>query len=323
MSETTPFLLTGSYRVGSTWLSLLLSNHDSVVVGLHTTNYLREEHRDAYEAVDYARKRWDVSLAQPDLLNQPPSGEPAFDWNLALRAIFGDHQVLGEKQQLEWEEGIPTFLDWYENGKALLLIRDPRSVLASWRGYCRYDPPNYRQAAFVALSAMQHAIEYGDSLSPLRCKTVQYEALAEHTGAVLGQIIDWLGLDWPGRDVMLSTDGWQDVPGVQWQDRSSFTEPDEIDVDRAVNRWKHSTTTDEVRFVETVCREEMEHFGYEPVSETPMNERTLRDYCSGDELLEEMLERWLETGEGTEAFPEDPTDESTWRENQRQEVASG
>ena len=61
-----------------------------------------------------------------------------------------------EKCQILWRE-IPDFIDMMPNGRAILAIRDPRSVLASFRAFTFVPPPAYLGAIFNCFDALKHA----------------------------------------------------------------------------------------------------------------------------------------------------------------------
>ncbi|MCS3953304.1 sulfotransferase family protein [Salinibacter ruber] len=318
-SDSLQLFITGVYRTGSTYLSFLLNNHPDLTVGLHTTNWFREQHKTARDALHYAEKRWGIEYSEGDL---PPQTECENEWDAAMRALFETHRW-GEKQQLE-TSNIPTFLDQFPNGKAISIIRDPRSVLASWTKYTHHDPPAHLQAPFNSLGALQHTHRFAERLAPDRFRYVTYENLAQNTCGVVQRLIRWLELPWPGSEEMLSQDGWANVPGSQWEDRSSYDDPKDVDIEASVNRWRGNLSTQEVAFVEIVCGDEMEWFEYEWESEEEFSvdeaQELIRSHSKDPEQRErtlEMFNHWRRSGGGVEMFPdEDVTDEETWVENQ-------
>lgn len=334
---TSPLHISGPYRAGTTATALYVGNHpiyQPTGPALHTTNWPRERHEWWGDAAAYACDRWgfDESRVTERVKGMgrpsPPHGHEAGNWGYAMRALgFGAPWLEKTNLELGFTD---TFLDWFPDGKVLAVLRDPRSILASFREY-DYRPTEdriYLQAAFVALHAMQHVLSHDakrpDADPDARYAFVRYENLAQHPEPTLRAVVRWLGLDWPGRDVMLSTDGWQDIPGVAWQDRSSFADPEDIDTDRAVHRWRGNLSGEELGFCEWVCWDEMQRFGYDPahtVRPYPLQFTDLMQPVWHQDRTRAMLRRWLETGEGTEAFPEDPSDEATWRESNRESVA--
>lgn len=304
---TAPTLLTGCYRTGSHYLALLLHNvyrANGGGCGLHTTNWPREMHATVDDALEYAEKRWNMTPERRPTGASHPSGR----WDQVMRALVGEPWC--EKTQLNWRF-IPTFLDWFPQGKAIIIVRDPRSVLASFREYTYTEPPAYLGAAFNCLDCMQWL--WGNSSESIY--GVRYEELASLPTDVVRVFSRRLGLDYPGDAVALDTSDWPDVPGSRWQDRSSFGRADELDVDKAIHRWKDHLSERELRFVETICATHMERFGYEIASEHPMNHDELREMVSGSAQLEGWLEHWIETGEGSVGFPLPADDPSTWAEN--------
>lgn len=324
-----PLLTTGCYRSGSTFAALSIQNHPQVEIGLHISNAPRWI-EEAADEQDFARLLWEHAYQRfgseyiPEwrvFWNSFPNEYRQPWWK--LMEIYAERRggatVIGEKTNLD-TNAIPQFLEWFPGGKAISVVRDPRSILASFREYDHHDPPVYLQAAFVALASMQQSICLNRERSNDEFRVIQYEQLAQHPVPVLHDAINWLGLDWPGANVMLDQSDWADIPGSKWEDRSSFSDADDIDVDAAVNRWRGRLSDTELRFVETICSDAMEHFGYERESTADLRTSQLQGLVYGEPKGERMLNRWLRTGEGTEEFPDDPTDKTSWRSHVMREA---
>lgn len=316
-------LVTGCYRSGSTYLALLLSNHPELAVGLHTTNWPREQHEHWIAACEYAEKRQEIranaQLAH-DRARAITDGETpltrAQHWDCAMHALHGS-SCWAEKVQLEWRY-IPTFLEEMgrDASRALVIVRDPRAILASFKRYTIAPEPAYLGAAFNALDCMQQARRLERRFA--RARWVRYEDIVENPYSFVGAVFQFLGLCPLTARELTDQSAWPAVPGVEWGTRSSFQDAGALDLAKAVSGWREHLSDDERWFVETVTQPELWRFGYgraiQPTNPMPL--KRMRKMCEGDDRVLEAFEHWAENGLGSCFFPLDPTDETTWQENQ-------
>jgi len=86
-----------------------------------------------------------------------------------------------------------------------------------------------------------------------------------------------------------------------------------FDKKAAVNRWKEHLSREEIAFCEAINGNLMNKFGYTfsgiSVAWPDMIKPVLQD-----QTLALYLNRWMNTGEGVEAFPTDPLDPKNWSE---------
>jgi hypothetical protein len=218
-----------------------------------------------------------------------------------------------EKNQLVWRE-IPDFLSMMPNGKAILVIRDPRSVLVSFKKYTYAPPPAYLGAVFNCLDAMQYGLRYGQELSSDRFLMVRYEDAAQFPQETADKIWRFLGLT-DSFDLASGAD-WVDAYGRPWHANSSFHSNDDrrpFDIAESINRWQSQISDGELALVEGVCGETMHQCGYNLSREETYDWPSMLRLFIHDEQVTGYLRHWLETGKGIQAFPTDPLVPANWR----------
>jgi hypothetical protein len=216
-----------------------------------------------------------------------------------------------EKCQLLWRE-IGEFVRDMPNGRAILVLRDPRSTLASFKNYTYAPPPAYLGAIFNCLDALRHAKAYRDNLPSDRFLLVRYEDAARDPQGVADRMFRFLELD----PSLASHDRtcWRNETGERWQDNTAFRGT--FDVDQAIERWRDWLSPMERALTECVCGPFMTDFGYAPDGR-PLDWPEALRLCLTDPKITEYLRRWLVDGEGIEAFPTDPLMSENWQENQQ------
>lgn len=217
-----------------------------------------------------------------------------------------------EKNQLLWRE-IPRFLEMMPNGRAILILRDPRSVLISFKNYTYAPPPAYLGAVFNCFDAMVHAKRYQLEM-PGRVLVVRYEDAARNPQKVSEQCWQFMELD--GTHDVVANREWTDAYGRPWQANSSFDDGRSIrpfDIADSLERWKKRISAAERDLTEGVCGELMDEFGYQQTNPQLIDWLQVMKLMIDDPQMLAYFRRWLMDGEGIEAFPTDPLKRENWR----------
>lgn len=324
-------LVTGVYRTGTEFVTQLMSGHPQLSASMYHVNASRfilgryEPLSDRLDQalVDTAQRlaeryqlHLDVPLAAEEIRRRGVSWATLYDVLISALWLGGAKCHWAEKCQLVWRH-IADFVSAMPNGRAILVIRDPRSVLASFKSYTYAPPPAYLGAVFNSLDAMAYAVRLQDELPEDRFLVVRYEDAAKDPSALSARIFGFLGLD--PADAVLDRSSWRNEKGEPWVANSCFHDKAEFDVQASIDRWRHKLEAWEIAFTEYVCADHMEHFGYRP-SGAAMDWRRSLAAILPDATMTAHLHNFIQTGQGIQAFPTDPLDRANWEENARQET---
>jgi hypothetical protein len=225
--------------------------------------------------------------------------------------VLSDETVhWAEKTQLAWTK-IPDFVNAFENGRAILIIRDPRSVLASFKNFTYEPEPAYLGAIFNMLGVLQRANQYSEQIDSDQFHVIRYEDIVTDPEATLTSAFDFLDLS--SDHDLLSMEGWTDTSGEPWEINSSF-EDEEFDKEAAIYRWEDNLEPWELSLCEMVVSDVMADFGYEPSDISPPDEDSI-EVLRDDDELNDYYWRWKKEDKGVESYPSDPTNPSNWSEN--------
>lgn len=263
------------------------------------------------------QQRYERSIDVEALVRALESGEKVtyarlYDEVMTALYLSGETLHWAEKNQLLWRE-IPEFIEAMPNGKAVLVIRDPRSVLMSFKKYTYAPPPAYLGAVFNCFDAMRCAMRYRSELPPDQFLLLRYEDVALEPQAAAEKVWSLLGVT--GSCDVRAAHGWSDAYGRPWHANSSFHAQDDgrpFDVSGSINRWRDQITEFELGVTEAICGELMTQFGYETSSGPGDWLAQLRAEIR-DPLVLGYLDMWAETGRGIQAFPTDPLKPENWR----------
>ena len=325
-------LITGVYRTGSEYLAHLLNCHPEINVSQYRINVLRFVYGrfdPIHERTNYLsalgvvqsrlKQRYGLELPKTEVLaclDREPRVDYGFFYDTLMTQMYlsdpnSKTSHWAEKNQLLWRE-IPIFLNMMRNGRAVMILRDPRAILLSFKHFTYAKPPAYLGAIFNALDAMKH-VNIFKKQYPATFYWVRFEDMARQPEATTQKMWRFLGLT--GEYNVHDQSNWKDTYGSPWFGNSAFQAHErfcEFDVEENINRWTIHLSKDEIGFTELICGDVMESFGY-PLKGRPINLSTVEKLIAGDAQISSYYQQWLKTGEGIQAFPNDPLTPANWR----------
>ena len=239
--STKQILITGCYRTGSEYLTLLLNNHPKLSASMYVVGFMRFcydrynpiENEDNYSRLIFdcgqrIHTRWQKKLDVYKILEECQKSERVtypLLYDLMMSDIYLTEDVTewAEKTQLVWTK-IPAFLEMFPNGKAIHIVRDPRNVLASFKRVTYTPEPAYLSAIFNCLGSMQLGLEYQRKFGADRYCLVKYEDMIASPESTLLELFNFLELT-HDHD-LLSEEGWSDPWGNPWNHNSAYLTAD-------------------------------------------------------------------------------------------------
>lgn len=319
--------ISNTMRAGSSYLSRILSAHPDISMSYDTVNFFRFCHH-RYDPIEkeenFIRLIRDMSFRMENRFSIPLDVNKCLAlvdgkgysyatayWGV-LRTIFPDKNktILGDKEALAWTK-IPSFLEMFPNGKAIILVRDPRDVVNSFKKITIAPENDYLIALFDAVDVINHAVRYSTRYSN-QVKMVKFEELKMFPEKVMREVCHFLEIDFVTG--MLDSENYTDHSGKKWDSILSRSCPEEKDPLAAVGRWKNKLDDVDLFLCEWIAKEQISMINL-PLSGSKF---TQEDFDSAinrlmsSKLLREAFRNWCETGEGVEKFPLDPIKPENW-----------
>lgn len=326
----TQILVTGVYRTGSEYFTHLLNSFSEVSASMYRVNLMRFIYKrycpinsscNLLKALDdlntRLNQRYSITVDKKEFLkdiNQNDLNYGDLYDKLMTYLYLQDHSanIWAEKCQLLWRES-EDFLKIMRNGKVILIHRDPRSVLASFKHYTNAPDPHYLGAVFNCLDAMQHGLRL-EKKYPLNVLNIKYEDLIFNEKFIMDKVAQFLNLK--NRSYHFHPSKLIDSYGKAWISNSSFhnvSDGTSYDKGKTVTRWKEVLCKSEIQLTERICSNMMLSYNYELTYDKCCDSSF--SILKNDALTESYLNNFLNNGTGIQAFPSDPMNPKNWDSN--------
>ena len=322
--------MTSPMRVGSTLVSRIVSAHPLVEIGYDSVNFFRFcYHRyDPIADVANARRlfadvayriyhRFEMRLDPEACLEQMGTDNPTYGqaYVSLFRSLFAKtgKPIVGDKEPLAWRS-IPDFLRMCPNGKAVVILRDPRDVVASFQHETIAPGNDYLIALFNVIDAVNHVFRYRAQW-PDRVAIVQFEHLLTNMRQEVQRLCEFLELEFAPE--MLDVRCYTDRVGSRWDPTSALTFKTETDPMAPLGRWKRILEPEDLWLCEWIGARQIGQLGFGLSGQRhpqAVFDRAVEKLMSSP-LLREAFKHWCDVGEGVQRFPLDPLQPALWCPN--------
>ena len=315
-----PVFITGIYRSGTTLISRILNNHRDLNITYDSVHFMRfsfDNFNPIDDEVNYRnlidevkeriKSRLELNLDTEKVINEIKNCEK-IDYSqiyhiLMFNLLLKDSsaKIWGEKTNICWRK-IPDFLDMFPEGKIIMMIRDPRDVLISYKNMTTEPGLRYFDSIFASLDSLQSIKKFQEKYSSNNFCFIKYEDLVNMQEKTIQELCDFLGIEFDS--VMLDSSQFKDKVGKTWKANSSFDETIEGISNKTIGRWNNRISNVELYLIEMVLRDQMIDFGYD-LAAVPLEKNEWDELFDilNDDFIKERYRSWLETGYGHQKYP--------------------
>ncbi len=225
-----------------------------------------------------------------------------------------DQRIIGEYEGVTWGR-IPYFLENIKNSKAMMIVRDPRDVLVSFKKNTIAPGNDYLISVFNSLSLMESWIKY-EKLYPGKFFGIRFEELKLDTELVVRNMTNFLDIDF--EPSMLDSRKWTKLRGNGWQewenhDSSSFSEDSKLKKS-PVGRWRDLIDPVDHFICEWIAGDMMQLFNMELEFSHPTDEllESALEKLMSSPLLRDSFLDYVYYKKGSEKYPLDPCNPNNW-----------
>jgi hypothetical protein len=324
------FLISGTMRGGSSLVSSILNAHSNVLALGEYIHFFRFLYREADppNVESFSQKLEEMRLrlfyrynlqfesdrVLADVRDKGVSYQNLYDAVLRYFLEQAGKEIGGEDAALNWTT-IPEYLRLFPDGKVIQIIRDPRAVLASWHK-SSYHETKYLDAIFNCIDNMEKCLTYQKILSQDNYMFVRYEDVITQPEETARKFCEFIGIEF--EPLMIHPERWDELfDGVLvkrgWSSFTGSMKNKGFDKSR-MNAWEKNLDDWELCLCEMLTGERLTKFDYDfsekKFSHTEINKSV--EILRQDSFLVSRYMKWFLTNEGSEGYPEDPTDPFSW-----------
>lgn len=278
-----PVFVGGCPRSGTTLLRTMLNSHPELAIP-HETRVLIDGYRTRAMWGDLSdpenRRRlahWVVDRKVSRYRRLSPDADELIEAMVAAPPTLGSvlsagfHLFAARHGKERWGEKRPSIvlnLDaafaMFPDAQYVNIVRDPRAAVASILRVGRkhgWGAPGVAGGTDTWERSVRAADRWRRRLPANQFLEVQYEHLVADPSAVLGRIVEFLGLDAAGLDAMLHHHESADLRRGKLH--SLVSKP--VTTER-LRAWEQGLRPREIAFVESALGDYMRRYGYEPVA---------------------------------------------------------
>ena len=321
--------ISNPFRSGSALTSRMLNAHSLVGMTVDKLKFflfcytrdtpltLQSAERLVGDVVDRLSIRFKIQIDQTACLGylvQQPLNYATLYTALTNELFKGQNKtIVGEMEVIAWRS-IPDFLEMLPNGKALMIIRDLRDVLVSFKKLTFAPGNDYLVALFNCIDAMDHYTEY-QKRYPQQFYGLRFERMKADPQGEMEKVCEFLEIDFEPN--MVDPSRWKGDTGQPWENHKTSSFYDSNDHQIPVGRWRRRITPEEWFMCEWIGKKQMEALEIpcegEPVSQETFNKAI--EMLMSSPLLRECYKHRCETGKGVQRYPLDPKKPSNWQKD--------
>lgn len=322
--------MTGTMLTGSSLLSNSLSVHSKILILSDNVHFFRFiygryeplNERNVHKMLLHQRARlyhrFEVELDVEGILasikNRGFTYDVIYDESMNYYLRGTNKEIWGDDPTLQWRE-IPVFLKIFPQGKVIHILRDPRAVVTSNKKVTVTTNNGYLNAIFNGIDSLNYASRLKASLSPESYFCLRYEDVATNPEVWIKKLCDFLEVNF--ETAMLQPEKWEGMldDKLVTLGRSSFDGKTVVGFSpERASRWKNIIEKWELCLVESIAGDILTRHGYELTGNNFSSSdfaRALAEIKKNDVVFKNFI-NYMQTGEGSNQFPLDPTDYRSW-----------
>lgn len=181
-----------------------------------------------------------------------------YEINEVYRKKDEDSRIISFKEV--WtNEFVPAFLKTYPESKSIIMLRDPRAVLASNNVTEAKYPVifmarQWRKLAFLAAYCKKHF--------PNRVDVLKYEDLVTNPEKEVKDVCEFLNIDF--EEKLLDLSKYLDGDNNPWRQNTSYDSKKVSGISsESLNKWKNVLDEQDLLLNELICSDWMDFWGYQ------------------------------------------------------------
>ncbi len=323
--------ITSNYRSGVMLLTKMLSANSKVSIGSSVINYFRfyynnkkfhpikKKYRQVINNVcDRLKKRQNIIINKKkcfDLIKEKGISHKNLIQILNFE-LYKKHnpKIIGEAETNAWKS-IPAFLKMFPGSKAIIVLRDPRDILCSFKKLTISKKNNYLISIFNCLDLINITWKLKGKYKS-KIIIIKFHEFKKNKMKVIKDICKQLNLKFERK--MLDENSFLDLKGKKWDTKYSYTFKNNLQK-KTINRWKKIISPEDLFLCEMILKKQIKSLGLK-LSNKKFTRKNIEDAekkILTSNLISDSFKYWKKTRKGNDKFPLNPLDPKTWRDHKR------
>jgi len=312
-------LITGTFRSSTTLLSRILNSSDSLQVFSDLSCYIRFHDfnfKNKQKIIDeitnriFERRGYTINNTQLTQLLEKNHNSASELWFDILNSLDNRNskKFVGEKIVLEWRK-IEEFLNENDSNKVIHTLRDPRSVLVSWKKMTNAPFPRYYDSIINCIDSMNFAKSLSQKFDVTKYQTFEYDKFILNPKDYLKKVCSNFSIDY--NDKMLNSENWQ-LDGKKYTSSSMHGKIKSLENAKKRSWQKIITNEEEYVFNSIFPSNLLSYFELSPKREKILfNSHEIKRVLD-DKFVRDGIVDWIFLNESKSRFPSDFRDPKTW-----------
>ena len=320
MKKLDTIFITSSYRSGASLFTKMLNVNNKIKVSSGTINFFRYY----YKKYDLIKKktnyqslisqfcfrtkhRFGINLDYDEVIRDKEKS--AFNYSdiyrLMCSKIFKNQKftITGEHAGNEWRN-IPNYLKEFPKGKVIILLRDPRDIICSFKKTTIAKKNDYLITIFNYIDLINYTYALKKKHSK-KIHIVKFNELKKNPSTVIKKVCKFLKIIYSHK--MINENFFKGMDGKKWNQSKVFSFSGKLKK-KNVGRWKSIITTEDLFLCEFIAKNQMKMMGL-TISNTFFDKKTISkgfNKIISSNLLAKSFLKWITDQEGNDKFPLDP-----------------
>ena len=318
--------LTCGVRSGAALLTRMLSVSDEFKASSATVNFFRffykkydplQNKKNLSRAISDAhirlKYRFDIDIDKSEIYSFFRKNSKTYKnlYKILCYQIFKSQnfKYIGDKEGNAWRH-IPEYLKMFPSGKVIIITRDPRDIICSFKKTTIAKKNDYLISLFNFVDLVNYYFKLSKKLKK-NIYLVRFSDLKQHPKNTIKKVCKFLKIKFENK--MLDESNFKDIKGNKWDDSKTFSFKGKLK-NKTLNRWKLLISDEDLYLCQSIAEKQMRNMKYKIFKKKISDDKKksaikkLRE----SKLLNSVYLNWIKTGEGSPKYPLDPTKPKNW-----------
>ena len=321
MKKIDTVFITSSYRSGGALLTKMLNVNNKIKVSSGTVNFFRyyfKKYDSIKKKSNYQslinqfcirlKYRFGINLDYNEIISQVNKNIFNYSdiYKLVCSKVFKNKKcsIIGEHAVNEWRN-ISKYLKIFPCGKVIILLRDPRDIICSFKRTTIAKKNDYLISIFNYVDLINYTYALKKKYKK-KIYIVKFNELKKNSSITIKKVCKFLKIKYNHK--MINEKYFKGIDDKKWDQSKIFSFSGKLKKQN-VDRWKSIIAMEDLFLCEFIAKKQMKMMGLERSNKT-LNKKVINkgfNKLTSSNLLAESFIKWISTQQGNDKFPLDPT----------------